>query len=1417
MPDPTPSWTPETDGNLLYGVLCLQADLIDEAQFAEACTLWAARKNVPLAELLLERGWISEADKGHIDFLVARKLQKHGDARRSLGAVADAGVRDLIRNAADPALRQSLATLPPAPGCVLVTTVDVPLERRDRYTLARLHGEGGLGLVYVAHDHDLNRDVALKEIRPERAKQPEAFQRFLKEAQLTGQLEHPNIVPVYEVACRREAESPFYTMRLVRGQTLREAIADHHRRRREGREDPLERLRLLGAFVSICQAISYAHSRGVVHRDLKPENVMLGGFGEVIVLDWGLAKMVDQPDDGSNLPGVAVTEQAQTEATVAGRVVGTPAYAAPEQAEGRVDLVDTRTDVYGLGTILFEILTGRPPHHGPTPAEVLRRITTSETPRARAAEPSVPRALDAICARAMAKKRGDRYARAADLAHDVQRFLADEPVEAYPEPFVTRAGRWARRHRPLVTGAAALLVAGLVFVSVLALLLEGARERTEKARAEAEEQRARAEHNFRQARKAVDDYFTAVSENKLLGLPHMEPLRKELLEKAREYYQQFTEEAAGDPRVRADHATAIFRVATLTELTASKEEARGHYQKAVDLYEEVIAEHPDEPEWRNKLARCYNDFGLSHIESGRMSDATPLLGKGRALAEQLVEADPKSAKYRGSLARLHLNTALWHYRAGDVEEAIRFYEKARQLQEEIVYDDPALSDYQSDLALTIMNLGSAYLENGRPDRAFELYEQTRQIEEKLVRTHVSKVYYQRCLGAVFHNLGMLHRLMSRPEPALAAYAEARKIRARLAEEHPAVTDYQNDLGETLNNIGEIQLFLHQEEEAQATLKQAGEIFQRLTQVNPTSGKARNALGLAHNNLGVVLHQTKKSAEALVYHEQAQKLREGLVRDNPEVVDFQSHLADTYSNLGNTLRALGRKDEALRSYEKSCALYEQLLPAHPTTTKYRTNLALAYTNMGYLHEEAERPEEALAAFERGRVIRHELADSNGPRSAALAAASAVLAAGRAPALDVAFFVKVRLDPCRVPRFEADRAQSHFYIGKTLCKMGFTRYRGPVGGVLAGGPVSPLHVLPGLCLPLEEAERSFSTEAMAHYEEALAAQRELVATCPTIVDYRADLGRTYIQIGNLYRDGDKMLLEAFKEYRKAIEVWKKVVADAPHVAEFRSNLAITQYNFGLTLQDLRLALAASRAHEEGRVLREKLVQEYPDDKDYRRGLSETYNSLGLASQSLRRHEQARDWFRKARAGFQQLVDKYPDDAKFRSDLGRTILNEGITLAETGKPQEAIALYQWALPIQRQAMEQKPGRFRFRELVSKTYGKLAEAYRALNHPAEAAAATLERSRLWTLYPNQLVETAGDLALCIPLVGKDKPQLTEDEETARRRLADQAMEMLRQAAQLGYRDWGKVKDNASFAPLRDRDEFQQLVAPAGERPPPP
>jgi tetratricopeptide (TPR) repeat protein len=482
-----------TDRNLLFGVLALQADLLDPARFAEACTAWSARKDTPLADLLVERGWLTPEERGHMEFLLGRKLKKHGgDARAGLAEVTTDPVRRSLAGVADPDVRQSLAGLAAPPqGLVLVATTARDPDSRDRYTLSRLHATGGIGRVWLARDASLGRDVALKELLPERAGNPAVWVRFIKEAQVTGQLEHPGIVPIYEVGRRPEDQAPFYTMRFVRGRTLAGAVAAYHERRDRGKVGPLELRELLTAFVGVCNAVAYAHSRGVLHRDLKPQNVVLGDYGEVIVLDWGLAKVMDSPDDEA--PPLQVAGEGETGATVQGQVLGTPAYMAPEQAEGRLDQLGPASDVYGLGAILYEVLTGRPPFGGDDTLTVLQRVIHEPPARPRSLGKGPPPALEAVCLKALAKQPAARYATAKELAAEVQRWLADEPVTAYRDPLLTRARRWAARNRTLVSAAAVLLVTGVLGLSVGAVLLNRANAATERQRAEAVRARERAE------------------------------------------------------------------------------------------------------------------------------------------------------------------------------------------------------------------------------------------------------------------------------------------------------------------------------------------------------------------------------------------------------------------------------------------------------------------------------------------------------------------------------------------------------------------------------------------------------------------------------------------------------------------------------------------------------------------------------------------------------------------------------------------------------------------------------------------------------------------------------------------------------------------------------------------------------------
>jgi WD40 repeat protein/serine/threonine protein kinase len=407
-------------------------------------------------------------------------------------------------------------------------------ESEGRYELLRLHACGGIGRVWQARDDDLGREVALKELLPERAADPAMAARFLREARITGRLQHPGIVPVYEMSPGSDGEPPFYTMRLIRGQTLTEATRAYHRRQAAGHRVHVDRLgliRLLNAFVSVCQTVAYAHTQGIVHRDLKGQNVVLGDFGEVAVLDWGFAKLLasearsqrsevreqkSEVRDPAVIPDACKADATDvpTGYTQAGQFPGTPAYMAPEQAEGRLDLIDARTDVFGLGAILYEILTGQPPFVGTDTTDVLRKARDSELIPPRSLAEDAPAALAAVCTKAMARHPADRYPSAADVAREVQHWLADEPIEAYREPFLDRCLRQARRYRAGLTVLLAVIFTGSLVGGLGLALIGEARTRITQARAQAEKDKsdARAAADTQiQRRLEVQLYFQRVA------------------------------------------------------------------------------------------------------------------------------------------------------------------------------------------------------------------------------------------------------------------------------------------------------------------------------------------------------------------------------------------------------------------------------------------------------------------------------------------------------------------------------------------------------------------------------------------------------------------------------------------------------------------------------------------------------------------------------------------------------------------------------------------------------------------------------------------------------------------------------------------------------------------------------------------
>jgi serine/threonine protein kinase/formylglycine-generating enzyme required for sulfatase activity len=355
----------------------------------------------------------------------------------------------------------------------------------QRFRVLRRHAKGGLGEVFVALDNELHREVALKEIREQHADHPASRGRFLLEAEVTGCLEHPGIVPVYSLGEHADGR-PYYAMRFIEGQSLKQAIeAFHQDKTLQGnpRECSLALRQLLRRFNDVCDAIAYAHSRSVLHRDLKPANVMLGKFGETLVVDWGLAKTLGRSDPKtiSVEAPLQTSEASSSVETMAGSTIGTPQFMSPEQAAGRLDVLGPASDVYSLGATLYVLLTGHAPFTGSSIPEILQKVQRGDFPRPRQVHTNIPRPLEAICLKAMPLEPRDRYSSVKELADDIEHWMDDEPVAAYAESLRERFARWVRGHQTTVAAFVGLLVTTAAAMSIGYVVVSREQARTTQA------------------------------------------------------------------------------------------------------------------------------------------------------------------------------------------------------------------------------------------------------------------------------------------------------------------------------------------------------------------------------------------------------------------------------------------------------------------------------------------------------------------------------------------------------------------------------------------------------------------------------------------------------------------------------------------------------------------------------------------------------------------------------------------------------------------------------------------------------------------------------------------------------------------------------------------------------------------------
>ena len=741
----------------LFGLLALQTGLIDQGALFAAFAAWTRDKGRSLADHLVELGHLDAARRAAVEAIAGVHVQAlGGDVEKSLAVLAvGRSTRESLAQAGGTDVEATLGHVgsahPPTrddddPDRTGTVSVGSATSDGQRFRIVRPHAKGGLGAVFVALDSELDREVALKQILDHHADDRTSRYRFLIEAQITGGLEHPGIVPVYGLGAYRDGR-PYYAMRFIRGDSLKEAIDDFHKAFKlvtvpAGSRD-LGLRKLLRRFMDVCNAIDYAHSRGVIHRDIKPANIIVGKYGETLVVDWGLAKPMGRVEPGTEsgerllMPSSA----SGSSETLPGSALGTPAYMSPEQAEGQLERLGPRSDVYSLGATLYCLLTGQPPFTGDV-VDVIRAAQKGEFRPPRQLDPSIDPALEAICLKAMSHRPEDRYASSRALADDLDRWMADEPVSAWREPFARRARRWARRNRTAVTAVSVALVAVLVGLGAVTAVQARANSNLRAANAEVKRvnsdlaaEKARVQERYDLAVDAISTFHTGVSEDFLLKQDQFKEVRDRLLKSASDFYGKLGALLGKESDVASRRALwqANYELAELTAKVGKPEDALAAHRQVLAAREALAAETTADPEINADVGRSLTAVAGLLETTGRTKEAEVTYRKAETALVDLSPTTEEPAAARVVLARCRSLLGWLLYTTGRNDEALTVYRLARADQEAMAAAHGAPAESRRDLANTINRIANLLAATGKPSEAETEYRQgsTCAIQQKL--------------------------------------------------------------------------------------------------------------------------------------------------------------------------------------------------------------------------------------------------------------------------------------------------------------------------------------------------------------------------------------------------------------------------------------------------------------------------------------------------------------------------------------------------------------------------------------------------------------------------------------------------------------------------------------------------------------
>jgi eukaryotic-like serine/threonine-protein kinase len=863
-----------------------------------------------------------------------------------------------------------------------------------RYELERRIGEGGMGEVWVAKQTEpVKRNVALKLIKPGMDSRA-VLQRFEQERQALALMDHPNIAKVLDGGITPKGQ-PFFVMELVNGLPLTK-FCD------EARLTTTERLEL---FMSICHAVQHAHQKGIVHRDLKPANIlvtMIDGKPVPKVIDFGVAK---------------ATAGKLTDASMAtqfGAVIGTLDYMSPEQAGFSGEDVDTRSDIYSLGVILYELLTGL----RPIDAARLKKAALTEMIRViREEEPSKPSTrlstdaslpslaalrqteprklitilrgdLDWVVMKCLEKERDRRYETVNGLSRDIERHLADEVVEARPPSAGYRLSKFASRNRGQVFAAGLILLSlvlgmvgttwGLIRAARANTALASANNALAAANTDLTAANAKVQARYNLAVDAVKTFHTGVSEDFLLKQNQFKELRDRLLKSAADFYGKLSALLGSETDLASRRALAAskFELADLTDKVGRKEEALAAHRAVLAARKELAAGREADAETNADVGRSLTAVATLLEGDGKTDDAVATYREAEALLKAPAAGAPAAPRVQATLADCRSRLGYLLYSTGHAGDGLLVLRQARSDQEVLAGAAGATMEAQRELANTINRIANLLARTGRPTEADVEYRKALQIYQKLAQENPANSEIRRRLGIISNNFGgLLLTIAGRSSDSEAAFREAMAIKQKLADDNPAVTEFRSDLALSHRNLGQALSQTSRAAESEAEYRTAVKIYQKLAEENPTVSDFRGNLADCHSSLAILLHQAGRPAQSQAEFQKAMAIRQKLADLSPRVTRLQSDLARSRHNLGYILSESGKPRDAEVEFRKARAIFQKLADSDPSVTGFRAELANNYLDLGILLSETGRPAESEAEQRTAIALYQKLSGDN----------------------------------------------------------------------------------------------------------------------------------------------------------------------------------------------------------------------------------------------------------------------------------------------------------------------------------------------------------------------------------------------------------------------------------------------------------